>query len=287
MAFPRAEQAQRPEYALAPLIVREIEHGSSSHPAPRASTLATPRDALRHSQADASRNTETIERIAPPGALRLDDLDRLIADPADPAVYVRQSEVVLAGRRYTQFLYVWFHAGTRNRLYSQGLRMTLGPDGYPIVWEVFRPALPRATTERPHVVFVSESFEEAAERICGPPRNAEAFSAERTDHAGGTVVLDVLPDGPVPLGPYVYLRGTDLAVTALRCRCSPQRFDQVVRTFYYDLRPMEELLVYRAHLPPSLLSWIEGDEPGARSLDQQLCWPYPPAREKPLSSERP
>ena len=56
------------------------------------------------------------------------------------------------------------------------------------------------------------------------------------------IVPAVLEDGPVPMGPFVYLLARSSDVATLLCRCSPARFDSVVVSDDYDLEPLETLL---------------------------------------------
>ena len=56
------------------------------------------------------------------------------------------------------------------------------------------------------------------------------------------VVARIIDDGPVPMGPYVYLNALpSRAVTTALCRCSPSQVEAFIETRYYDLRPLETL----------------------------------------------
>ena len=49
------------------------------------------------------------------------------------------------------------------------------------------------------------------------------------------VVARVLADGPMAMGPFVYLTEPGLEVTTLLCRCMPAQVDDFFANTYYEL----------------------------------------------------
>jgi hypothetical protein len=155
---------------------------------------------------------------------------------------------------------------------GRGVRITLGQDGLPLVWEAL------STDTRTRVLFIAESLEQAARREFGEPLPGRRFSIERAaDEAPDVVVARIIDDGPVPMGPYVYLNAPpSRAVTTVLCRCSPSQVEAFIETRYYDLLPLETI----DPTSRGLMRWVGTlvyDEsrraaPG-KSLDRILRWP--------------
>jgi len=182
------------------------------------------------------------------------------------SVYVDRADIKIAGRSYVQVVYAWKCVAfpdpplLRAERRLCGVRATLSPDGHPLVWE---------TLIHPwhDVVYVSRSFEDAARARFGEPLPGYTFAAERSrQEAPATVIARVLDDGPLPLGPYVYLNRGAGGITTLLCRCSPSQMNDVVETADYQLRNFEELGPgWRSRLLSATV----------KPLDQRLRWPYP------------
>jgi len=130
-----------------------------------------------------------------------------------------------------------------------------GTDGFPIVWDVLDPGSPS------DVVFVSESVESLAAERFGPPLPGRRYSIERPVGRGAIVPL-VLSDGPVPMGPYVYLESDRNEIDSLRCRCMSSKVDNYTETREYAVLPMAEL--------GKLATRLDVDR-GA--LESRLRWP--------------
>jgi hypothetical protein len=154
-------------------------------------------------------------------------------------VYVGMGRCDIAAATYDQVAYVWCSPKASDRSgaacpHPRGLRITLGKDGFAVVWEVLSP-------DGVIAVYVSDSLEAEAAKRLGAPLPGRRFAVEppatRTADAS---VAGVLPDGPVPMGPYVYLAGPpEYEVTAVACRCSPSLVEEFVSTAYYVLQPIE------------------------------------------------
>ena len=159
-------------------------------------------------------------------------------DSADRVVYTSESSVRIGRREYRQVVHVWAYPGMKatDPIRWRGVRATVGRDGFPMAWE----SLSSDTDE--HHLFVASSHQRAAVEAFGEPVQDRRFAIER--HAGETpltVVLRIIEDGPIPMGPYVYLADRTHDVTTLLCRCSPAQIGRFVAEGYYDLVPLESL----------------------------------------------
>lgn len=124
------------------------------------------------------------------------------------------------------------------------LRMSLNAEGFPIIFEVARPG------DKVDPIFVSESLELAARDAYGPPLPGRTYSVEQSvESAPNTVVIKVLENGPMPMGPYVYLRGEAKDIVTLLCRCSPSQVNEFVQSAYYELVVCDPAIETEA-LPP-------------------------------------
>lgn len=174
-------------------------------------------------------------------------------DAAVATVYVGSSVARLGGREYEQIVHVWFYPpdAPDGAIRWQGMRMTLGLDGYPIVWEVL------ANDTDMNVLFVSRSLERASGEAFGAVLPGRRFAVERSvDEQPNVVVARVLEDGPVPMGPFVYLQARTRAVTTLLCRCMASQMSNIVVNEYYDLVELAALegLDLRRTEPPISVS---------------------------------
>lgn len=174
-------------------------------------------------------------------------------------VYARTQAVTIEGVSYEQVVYVWQYLlkDKDTGLPWQGLRITLGRDGFPLVWEVLNSRFDAA------ILFVSESAEDRARETFGPPLSRRRFAIERSsEDTPQTIVAGVLPDGPIPMGPYAYIEAKTHEIVTVLCRCSPSQVSEVVESLSYDLRPIEALQ------EPSLPPVVEQS-----NLAKQLRWP--------------
>jgi hypothetical protein len=221
---PREESVVESDFVLAPLIVQEIHTTDDA---------ATKRDRFGVVMVKGRGPKRPVES-------RVD-----MVDPTPPTVYTASSTVRLAGLDHDQRVYVWWYGsgqqhdgtdfGVDHSYEGRGIRITLGPDGFPLVWEAL------STKTHTRVVFVSESLERAAERQFHGPLPGRRFSIERAfDEAPDVVVARVIDDGPMPMGPSVYLSAApDRAVTTVLCRCMPSQVDELAETIEYELVHVE------------------------------------------------
>ncbi len=188
-------------------------------------------------------------------------------DPGRPTLYFSVSTVRIDGLLYDQVTYFWRYVSTDRARMSNtpqdlGLRITIGHDGFPIVWE-----LP-PTRNGPHVLFVSTSLESQAARRFSQPLPGRRWSIERSvAERPNVVVARIIEDGPIPMGPYVYVSAApDRDVTTLLCRCSPSQVSEIVATYEYDIIPVETVVdVAGFKMPPVKLEYL-------------LRWPTAPQR---------
>ena len=225
------------------------------------------------------------------GEVTMSDDGFLEVNVSNPVVYTSESRALLGGRLHTQRTYVWFHPGSasptrgNDRALAQGVRMTVGADGFPVIWEILSPAsVNRFPGGQLRAIYVSQSLEQAARTRFGPPSPACMFSAERTSRrTRDVVIIKVLEDGPMPLGPYVYEAAKDFGITTLLCRCSPQQVDRFIESSYYDLRPMDEIRPWARWFGDEAERWVTPDAKSSKRsclpLDQTVRWPYGKATE--------
>jgi hypothetical protein len=153
-------------------------------------------------------------------------------DPSGPTtVYYRQSSLQVGGREYERWTYLWSHPDTES---AQGIRMTLGEDGFPAIYEVLR------DSSGARLVFVDVTLEERARDAFGSPLPGRRFAVEPSvEQAPDVVVGGLLESGPAPLGPFVYVWGRGGNVNTVICRCMPSRVISIPNTATYNLAPLD------------------------------------------------
>jgi hypothetical protein len=224
LATARAEAYQRAEQRLAT--------AAFVRPAPN-STLPPPLQYLAplimQEPQDPTAEPVVWERF---GAIAHDPAGQAKVDTARLTVYFYPSEALLAGRVCRQWTYVWFYppAAGSSGIRCRGFRMTLDPDGLPIVWEA------AADKTALHILFVSAALAADASQAWGPPLTGRRYAIEPPlESRPNVAVVRLLSDGPQPMGPYVYLEGRHLTLTTLLCRCSPPQIDRWFLETMYDL----------------------------------------------------
>lgn len=154
-------------------------------------------------------------------------------DTSAPAVYFDSGVVLFGGKPHLQLVYVWFYQRPKSGLLVQGVRMTLGSAGEPVIWEVLRDTLGAQP------VFVAHSLEQAAAKEHGPPLADRRYSLEPgIKTAPKIVVARVIEDGPVPMGPMVYVENQSGDVATVLCRCMPPEFKNLAGERTYKLVPL-------------------------------------------------
>ncbi len=205
---PRRSDSDEDPPRLGPLLIQEL--------APRAPAADAPRLARALNSAKSQLSTRARQ----------------------PAVYISESVAQFGGRSCRRLSYLWSVAAdpADGPPVWRGVRMTLDSAGMPAVWEVFGP------TDGLAVLYVSRSLNARAEGAYGGPLPGRAFAVERPiDEQPAVVVARLLDDGPVPMGPFVYLDATARRITTLLCRCMSSQLDEAVETVEYELLPLESL----------------------------------------------
>ncbi len=187
-----------------------------------------------------------------------------VAPSAAPVVYYGEGQALAGGQPRRQFDYHWWHRASADAPWAaQGVRITVDDDGLPLTWEVLR------DDSGLRVLYVSEKLERRARRHHGEPLDGRAFTLERsTGDTPRVVVARALADGPVPMGPWAYLRSGAGEVTSLICRCMPSQTTGPLERTDYQLRVWNDLSGRRS-------PWTQerpDAAPGER-LDGWLRWP--------------
>ncbi len=205
---PKEPRTDNLNFTLAPLILQEVSGPQ-----------------------EASRNPDRF------GKLEFDG-EKARLDSSQPVVYFTLDAVLLHGQAHARATYLWFYSiqgreRTGGPLPAQGVRITLDSSGRPGLWEMLADASGAA------VVFASQSLEADARAQYGPPLPGRRFCVEPgLKESPKVVVARVVDDGPVPMGPMVYLRRGTRCVSTLTCRCMPAQAAHLMGTQVYTLVPV-------------------------------------------------
>ncbi len=181
------------------------------------------------------------------GALVFDDRGYARVDTTQPTVYTNSGTVMIAGVEHRMIGYSWYYpvgAEDRERATAsvRTVRLVLDTEGFPLLCLVQGPVAADSKSKGPQILFVSASLELRAAEEFGPPLPGRRYSIERSlEEAPNTVVARVFEDGPVPMGPYIYLEAGTHGVTTAHCRCSPSQVSRFVNEGYYELQPAQSL----------------------------------------------
>jgi hypothetical protein len=238
-----------PAADLAPLIIQEIKTGAKA----------------------------TVGQVGQFGTLN-DSNGPATLDLARPAVYWEVDSVQINGKPHTQFTYQWCYSlkeqpDRRGSLSWQGVRITLDTQGRPAAWEVL------ADTSGARLIFVSESLEAAAVAEFGKPLAGRRYVVERgVDDVPGAIVPRLVDDGPIAMGPIVYLCAETHNVSTLICRCMPAQVKHLEATHGFDLHrftsPLQEaLLASPAAAPGAATAFWSAHGHGADGLETWLRLP--------------
>ena len=158
--------------------------------------------------------------------------------PDAPRLVVGETgATVVNGRSHQQLGYTWTapartapEAAGQTTQTTQGVRLTLNSNGAPVLWEVLED-LSGAT-----VLYAAQSLERAARAEFGPPLPGRKFSIERNlAETSQIIVANVIEDGPLPMGPILYLQSESGDVAALICRCMPSQAQTLLGQEDYEL----------------------------------------------------
>ena len=219
---PAESKTNEPAFALAPLILQEV-HGAE----------------------------EPLSQSDRFGTLSVSN-GLWVLDLSHTSVYWHADTVTLGGKAHARVAYWWCYPRETARSESasylqssdqgdgslavQGVRLTLNSAGQPVIWEVL------GDSSGTELVFVSQSLEAAAAGRFGKALPARRYAIERsTQEAPKVVVARVIDDGPVAMGPIVYLSAGTRTVSTLICRCMPAQVKTLRTTTAYDLLPVQAM----------------------------------------------
>jgi hypothetical protein len=212
-------------------------------------------------------------------------------EPSRPAIYWQADSVPLNGKAHARFTYVWCYAATTRGsergpdtanpstataeagLTLQGIRITLNTNGQPVIWEAL------ADSSRAEMIFVSRTLEAAALNEHGKPLPGRRYAIERNPDADSRVIVArVIDDGPVAMGPIVYLSAGTRNVSTLICRCMPAQAKKLLATSTYDLLPLQPmtmhfLLAQTSALAKQQTAFWPGDQRADDRLEHSLRLP--------------
>jgi len=196
------------------------------------------------------------------GQLTANAVSPLIEPPS--ASYWHADTIWLREQVLPRLSYFWFYSQpasrssqTRQQLVCRGIRITLNTSGQPIIWEI----LP--DSDQTAVLYVAHSLEEAAKAEFGPPLPGRRFSIEAAVEGHPHVsIARLIDDGPVPMGPIVYLLANNSAVGTLICRCMRAQATHLRSTSSYILVPASELQsawlqTLPANVQKAISSWLQ------------------------------
>jgi hypothetical protein len=222
---------------------------------------------------------EPLSRFGGFGALSLSNGVPAL-DVSHPTLYWQADTLQLNGKGHARFAYLWCYAlalGNREvrptGLVWQGIRITLNSAGQPVIWEVL------ADNSVAGLIFVSQNLEAAALAEFGKPLPGRRYAIERSvAESPNVVVARVIDDGPVPMGPIVYLSADTRAVSTLICRCMSAQAKKLTGTSTYDqlpfqAAPAQTLLTQARSMAKERMAFWPGDPPSDRRLERCLRLP--------------
>lgn len=113
-----------------------------------------------------------------------------------------------------------------------GLRLTLNPNGVPIIYEVFDS---RSDIQQ---IFVAQTIEAAALAEFGAALPGRRHAVEQSLKAAPKVVVSrVIENSPEAMGPILYLHAESGSVATLICRCMNTQATALAGQDFYELVP--------------------------------------------------
>lgn len=161
-------------------------------------------------------------------------------DITNPTLYYETDTANIGGQPHPRITYYWLYSRQQKRGKSlrhplmQGIRVTLNTSGSPVIWEVLEDSSGKT------LVFAADSLEKRARDLFQVPLPGREFALEEAvAKSSGFVVARIIEDGPVPMGPSIYLRSDTRDVLTLTCRCMPPQTGDLSGTRTYQLIPLE------------------------------------------------
>lgn len=150
------------------------------------------------------------------------------------------------------------HTGAETNAPDLILRLTLGTNGIPAIYEV------HATRSDIQQIFVARSVELAAQAEFGGALPGRRHAVERSlSDAPQIVVSRVIENSPVAMGPIVYLDAESGGVATLICRCMDAQAKELVGQDFYELVP--------GHTSGNLPGATRLDAANPRGLPEDFC----------------
>ena len=162
-----------------------------------------------------------------------------VLDIGKPTVYVYLDEVKISGKEHARFSYLWCYPpdpgnSSGASLTVQGVRITTDSAGAPVIWEVL------ADSSGMTLLFVAESLEAAARKQWNKLSPGRRFYAEAgLRQAPSIIVSRIIADGPVPMGPIMYLQRSSRNVSTVVCRCMPAQARSLLSSSFYEIKPIQ------------------------------------------------
>lgn len=148
-----------------------------------------------------------------------------------PTIYFHADTIRLQGNERLRLTYLWVYPARDAQMpVPQGLRITIGSEGLPVLWE------PLYEESGAAVVYAGGGLERAAAREHGSVLPGRKFALERAEaERPFALIARVLEDGPVPMGPIVYVASPPDTIATVACRCMPSQAKGLVSTTTYRL----------------------------------------------------
>jgi hypothetical protein len=127
--------------------------------------------------------------------------------------------------------------GIGSKRAMQGVRITLDAGGQPVLWQALR------ETDSAGAIFVSRNLEAAALAEFGGREAGRTFALERGKRTGAAFrIAALVEDGPVLMGPILYVRAKTHDLMTVGCRCSPTQARQLAGQQTYRLVPGDQYI---------------------------------------------
>jgi hypothetical protein len=172
------------------------------------------------------------------GEVGVNNDGRTTIDSSRPTVYVDLLDETQTTVGHAQLTACWWYPAQRegSAPTMRGVRMTMDSSGSPVVWEAL------SDDRTGHLLFVSQSLETSAKVQFGPRLPGRVFALERsTVVRPDVIVARIIDDGPVPMGPFVYIMSDSLDIATVTCRCMASQVDAFVNDAYYEVLPLSTL----------------------------------------------
>jgi hypothetical protein len=235
---PKEVSGQEAVFGLAPFIFHQTAQGPMRK-RDNTEDLDLVSQALSSEGGEGSPTEHTQSDLLAPGPIigALTESNGMVSvDMARPAIYFDVDTVEIKGRTHGRISFLWFYATQEGRpRCAQGVRLTMDVAGLPAIWEIL------SDNSGLNLIFVSQRVEAAAVGEFGKPLPMRRFAIERSRaDAPRAVVPRAIDDGPVPMGPMLYLEGRTPSVVTLTCRCMPVQAASLATTRTYELLPFRD-----------------------------------------------